>query len=83
MAPSLEAVGQPAPALGDKPWDEKTPRAVALPAEADDQAPQSPSTISVQPKSVSKFQLEEHPIDVVQKLRVSKVNHPSYLQDVV
>jgi len=76
MAPSLEAVSQPA--VGEKPlWDEKSPVA-AVPAETDVQIPQSLFASSVQPKPVAKFEPEEHPIDVVQKLRVSPF---FYLQD--
>jgi len=76
MAPSLEAVSQPT--VSEKPsWDGKSP-VVAGPAEVDIQIPPSSSANSVQPKPVAKFELEEHPIDVVQKLRVSPF---FYLQD--
>ena len=76
MAPSLEAVSQPA--LSEKHlWDGKS-LAVAVPAEADIQIPPSSSANYVQPKPVAKFELEEHPIDVVQELRVSPF---FYLQD--
>jgi hypothetical protein len=66
MAPTLEAT---VPVLEEKNALENKP--IVLTADLTASADSQPASDSVQQKHVPKFELEDHPIDEVRKLRVS------------
>jgi hypothetical protein len=74
MTPSIEVAGVPATSENTQ-WREKTPLAVELAPTAE-----SPSASSLSPVEYPKtqFELQDHPIDVVRKLRVGQIPVPLY-----
>jgi len=78
MSPSVEAVSVAAPEVPDT-WDEKSPIAINVVSsiEKDVKTPGALSESSVYSTPTSKFELEDHPIDIRTKLRVSHYIPPS------
>jgi hypothetical protein len=75
MAPSLEVAGvpvavEPAAAEEKVAWDEKKAVLVDVEPETKSQDAESSSAIPERPIPSTKFELEDHPIDVVRNLRV-------------
>jgi hypothetical protein len=80
MSPSVEAVSVPAPEVPNT-WDEKSPIAINVVSSIEKgvKTPGASSKSSVYSTPTSKFELEDHPIDISTKLRVSHYNPPSLL----
>jgi hypothetical protein len=72
MAPTLEAT---VPVLEEKNALENKP--IVLTGDGTAGSDSQPTSDSVQRKHVPKFELEDHPIDEVQKLRVSLLSQCS------
>lgn len=78
MAPSLEVAGVPVAveptAVEEKvAWDEKKAVLVDVTPETKNQDAEFSSGIPERPNPSTKFELEDHPIDVVRTLRVCKL----------
>jgi hypothetical protein len=71
MSPSVEAISVAAPEIPNT-WDEKSPIAInVVPSiEKDVKTPGASSKSSIYSMPTSKFELEDHPIDISTKLRV-------------
>jgi hypothetical protein len=70
MAPSIEVTSVP-PIDENTPWQEKMPIVIDVAPDTNSQNAQSSSASPIRSNFGPHFELEDHPIDVIQNIRVS------------